>query len=383
MAAHRDADLIILGGGLSGLALAACLARSGARFRVLIIEPREGKAPHRTWCFFAPQIHPLSGLVEARFEAGLIAFEDGPGRRISSPGLLYQKVSGEAVTARAAAAIEGAPNIRLHQGVRAYEVRKHALGLAVDTSGGTLIARHVVDTRPPAQTGSARPVLFQAFAGKEVETGRLDLVPELMGAIRQEGPDLLFDYVIPLGPGRARAESVRWSFAPVTRNRLDEDFNAMVERRGWQAGSGALSYGALPTGLQRERAGPLAGLTRAAIGTGGWRPGAGQAVLGVERWAGLSTARMMSGAPPAVFTDTTRLQDAATAQMVARLSRAPEHTEDFLRTLLIRLPAPALMRVMSARAGLRDAARISMALSRSPQTARRNGATDRRLTSAG
>lgn len=365
MAQRRDADLIILGGGLAGLSLAAHLARSGSRHAVRIVEPREHYAETRSWCFWGPGVTPLSAFVARRWPAWSVAGKDGAPVRHAVPGLSYQQVESGPVFSALTDRLRAAPHIRLDTGITAHEVSETPAGLAVETSAGRLVARHVVDTRPPRDRGIRRPVLFQCFAGREMhlpagtrqETGCAELMTHM-----RAGPDgLSFDYVLPLDEARARVEAVRWSFSAVSRSELEGDLERLIERRGG-TGTGPIGFGVLPTGLPLERAPRRAGLYRAAIGTGGWRAGAGQALFDIEAWAGACSARLMAGAGPVSYRESSPLQRALTAITVAALARRPEAMDAFVLDLAHRLPPRGLIRVMSARAGFRDGARLLAAL---------------------
>lgn len=366
MARSRDADLIILGGGLAGLMLAGRLARSGARLAVRVIEPREHWTENRSWCFWAPRINPLAGLVTRRWERWSFSREGVPDIIHQMGGLSYQHLSSGAVFTRLLAAIEGAPDIRLETGVTAHTILPSPDGIAVETSAGRLTAGHVVDTRPPVDTGARGPLLFQCFAGQTVRlpaNGIDEGCAQLMTGMRADAQGLRFEYVLPLGDGMARAEAVRWSFHSVGRETLAADLSGLLERRGW-SGEGPVSYGVLPTGLPRERVPRMPGLARAPIGTGGWRAGAGHALLRTEAWAGASTARLLAGGAPRSHRDPHFLQHRLTRLVLRTWSRHPEHLDRSVYALACQLPPASLVRIMGGRAHFPDAVRLLACLDR-------------------
>lgn len=377
MARSRDADLIILGGGLAGLMLAGRIARSGARLTVRVIEPREHWSENRSWCFWAPRINPLAGFVSRRWERWSFSSEGGPDIVHAMAGLFYQHLQSGEVFARLLAAIEGAPDIRLETGTTAHDIVPDPEGIVVETSAGRLTARHVVDTRPPVDTGANGPLLFQCFAGQTVRLaqGGIDEgCAQLMTNLRADAGGLRFDYVLPLGGGLARAEAVRWAFHAIGRETLTGDLDGLLERRGW-SGEGPVSYGVLPTGLPRERTPRTPGLARAPIGTGGWRAGAGHALLRTEAWAGATTARLLAGAGPRTHRDPGVLQHRLTRVFLGALGTRPQQMDDLVLRLARRLPPASLVRVMGGQAGLPDAARLIACLERRelPRALRRSG----------
>lgn len=361
MAPEHDADLIILGGGLAGLSLAARLARLGARYTVRIIEPRETYTENRSWCFWAPARNPLSHFVTERWSQWAIGRAGEPDIVHAVPGLSYQHVASGPVFDRLLADIEAAPQIRLEAGLRAWEVVPVRGGMAVETARGRLVARHVVDTRPPTDAPAGGTVLFQCFAGALVRAGTLPGRAELMSGMRADPGGLSFDYVLPLGNGLARAEAVRWSSGPVARDSLQRGLDALLERRGFTA-EGPVSFGVLPTGMRTDRPAPLGGLTRAAIGTGGWRAGTGHALLRIDAWASRCAARLMAGAPPVSHREASRLSHVSARLVLTALARHPERMDANIARLARHLPPASLTRVMSASARFPDTARTMSTL---------------------
>jgi 2-polyprenyl-6-methoxyphenol hydroxylase-like FAD-dependent oxidoreductase len=93
-----DADILIVGGGLSGCALASALAASGRR--ILILEARQGKNPR----FNGELIHPtgvdvLAGLglvpaLEAKGAAQILGFASVPKPNAKATVLPYREIPG-------------------------------------------------------------------------------------------------------------------------------------------------------------------------------------------------------------------------------------------------------------------------------------------------
>ncbi|TFD05700.1 hypothetical protein E3T28_00490 [Cryobacterium sinapicolor] len=90
MTPDADADLVVLGGGLTGLTLAARLAREQSGPRVIVLEPRTEYQDDRSWCFWRPERHELSHRVSASWKTW--TFSDAAGRTIRHqvPGLAYR-----------------------------------------------------------------------------------------------------------------------------------------------------------------------------------------------------------------------------------------------------------------------------------------------------
>ena len=59
-----DADLVIIGGGLAGLSLAAALVHTGYQQRVRILEPRTEYGDDRSWAFWTHDTQPQPECIE-------------------------------------------------------------------------------------------------------------------------------------------------------------------------------------------------------------------------------------------------------------------------------------------------------------------------------
>ncbi len=81
MAAGDDqiADVIILGGGCAGLALARELANRQFGGEVIIFEPRREYTDDRSWCFWADPGHPDTRLARHRWRRWESSVRCGPG----------------------------------------------------------------------------------------------------------------------------------------------------------------------------------------------------------------------------------------------------------------------------------------------------------------
>lgn len=335
-----DVDIAILGGGLAGLSLAERLAAPDApALSVAVIEPRTGRLPARTWCFWRPWRHDLDDLVSARWrrwriEAPGVAAEHEGGR------FAYQAVGSAAFEARALDRIEGAPHVRVLRGVRAVAVRAVRGGRHVETSQGALTARRVVDARPPDPSGLDRAALVYAFLGAEVEAGsaRFDSgAAMLMLDMKTDAAGFRFTTVLPLGPARALLRSVRITARAPQRELLEADFSEALARAcGGDVRLRHREFAALP--MTSLRTAP------------------GESFLRIRRWAQAGARRLAEGsAPPSLMGAPwpSRVADRILLQTLQeRLDRAPE----LFLSLARALPPDRFASFMSEPGRLSDAA---------------------------
>lgn len=288
MAQH--ADLAIVGGGCAGLALARDLSRAEYQGRVVLLEPRPAYADDRSWCFWEQPVHGLSHLVSQRWSAWECSTASGQAVTKKSHNRWYQYVRSLDYYRDAVAAIDSNPRCeRLRTSLDFFEPLTSG-GFRLRTPQGDLEVGQLVDTRPPVFKRLSGVPMFQSFVGREIELpeGRVSRpdVATLMGNLRTEGRDILFDYILPINNTRVLVESTRLSAAPVGIVKLEADLAGLLAARHWQDGRVLRQeHGVLPMGLPEESGSEIPGFARAGTGGGGLRAASGYGFLRIQRWA--------------------------------------------------------------------------------------------------
>jgi lycopene beta-cyclase len=159
-----DVDLIILGGGCSGLSLAMRLAELGPECpRTVMIERRAAYANDRTWCFWddgSPRIRPLvrHQWQAVRVRAGRQSVTVDCGARP------YQMLQADTFYDDAIARVARNDRIRLVLNTPvAASPDKRAGRWRVETSKAAYSAGVVVDTRPVRSAVRGAALLCQSF----------------------------------------------------------------------------------------------------------------------------------------------------------------------------------------------------------------------------
>lgn len=369
MRGAADTDLLILGGGLAGLSLAAGLAESARAPRTLVIEPRDTYSDDRSWCFWADQAEPLGALAERSWPRW--SFSGHSDERVEHhlPDRPYLYLRASRVYETALAAMARNPAVSLHTGTRAGALTSSATGFEVETDRGTVRARHVVDTRPPAAGRLDGARLFQCFAGREIkasgpvfETG----CAELMGDMRADAHGFAFAYTLPLSPTRALVEATRFAPRRLDDTILEADLDHIFKSRGLD-GARVLrrEAGVLPMGLpgSPERPGPL---VRAGTGGGGLRAASGYGFLRIRSWARVCAASILAGAGPVGHPREPRLRRVMDDLFLKVLQADPERAPGLFMALARSLPADAFVRFMSDEARPADLARVVTCLPPGP-----------------
>jgi lycopene beta-cyclase len=286
MAKHWD--IVIVGGGLSGLALAAELAAPEfAQLSVLVLEKRLEYLRDRTWSYWAPVAgtqHRYSHLERARWRQWSVALDSQTCVHASNMHT-YATLDADAFYAAASQTIAAAPHVQLRLGTGVASM--HALdqgrgepkGVCVTTDEGEAIqARWVFDARPPQRV--APSTLVQQFAGWEVHTEHdaFDASTVQLMAFEPHAKGLHFWYVLPYSARSALVEST-WispaSWQPDTTRELQQ---YLAQRL--QGGPYSVAYreqGVLALEAAQQAPAPLA----VALGRGGGtlRPSTGYAFL--------------------------------------------------------------------------------------------------------
>lgn len=354
-------DLVILGAGCAGLALAARLARSDADLRVAVIDPRTEHGDDRSWSFWHHDHHALRSIVAHEWSGWTYRGLDGRAATHRVPGVTYQYIRGIDFYRWALDAIATDPRIILHLGVGAHELAAVTLddgddGVRVMTDAGPVLARRVVDTRPQR----TRALLYQCFSGVEIEHGgRLATDTDasdadavgLMTRMRSGAEGLGFLYVLPLSPTRALVEWTRFSPAPLPLDEVAAERDAELGALG--LGDAVVvreEQGILPMGRVDAPPSPVAGVALAGNAGGALRD---------------ASALARGEAPPAHPREpwVRRQMDRIFLQA---LRAHPERSADYFLAMATRVAPRRLLRFLTDRATLGDLVAIIASLPLTP-----------------
>jgi lycopene beta-cyclase len=277
-------DIVIVGGGLSGLALAAELAAPEfAALSVLVLEKRPAYQRDRTWSYWAPTVgtqHRYSALERARWAQWSVSLHERTCLHTSAQ-LGYATLDADAFYTAAVQSMASAKHVQLRLGTGVASINAPGAGQSatVTTEQGSAVqARWVFDARPPQQV--AQSTLVQQFAGWEVHTEHdaFDSRTVQLMAFEPHAKGLHFWYVLPYSARSALVEST-W----VSPANWQPDYHAELEQYLAQHLQGkpyTVAYreqGVLPLeAVKPASASPLVPLGR---GGGTLRPSTGYAFL--------------------------------------------------------------------------------------------------------
>ena len=359
-----DADLLILGGGCAGLSLGARLAEDALCVRrTIILEARDCYEDDRTWCFWRTKPHKFEHLVSQSWNTVALG-AGGRQVRVACPATPYQMVPSRAFYAQTQETIERSSSVDLFLETTVHEAPRLSASIwHVETSGGPMTARHVVDTRPPRSPRMGDALLWQSFFGQEIECDAAVFDPSTANLMDFEAPDdnnVFFRYVLPLSPYRALVETTVFGPQPVTIRELAARQMNGVDclRRGASYRVLRTENGQLPMGTIVDWPDPGPGYVRGGIAGGAARPSTGYAFQRIQRWAERAAAAIRAGAPPLGHPPDPVFRRAMDHLFLRVMRSHPERAPDlFIRMFGVSNPA-SVIRFLSDEGSLADYFRI-------------------------
>jgi lycopene beta-cyclase len=384
-----SADVVIIGGGCSGLATAVHLAALPGERSVLVLEGRTGSDP-RSWCSWDDGSDPLPEARSASWERWSVRTDSGTsvGTDPDHPYVLVRGSDRRAAAERrlgatgAVTVVDGTPASAI-TGDADADADADADGLIVGTRSGSVRAGAVLDARGPRcpdRVPEGRVLLHQRFVGQWIVTPRPVFDPStvtLMDFTGQEsGGPVRFIYVLPVSTTEALVEST--VFTPDAADPLDHrgEIADYLQRR-WDLGPGTWratdeESGCIPmtdippvqlTGRHDDRWHPE-GTHRVETVIGTTRPSSGYGFARSNRHSRAIARHLASGTPVPELRDRprTRFLDAVFLRF---LRDRPECAAEAFRRLLA-LPGPLVVRFMAERSTVADDLRIILALQKGP-----------------
>ena len=243
---HKAADIIIVGGGLSGGLIAWRLQQLRPELKTLLIENGDHLGGDHTWSFHGSDITPaqldwLAPLISYRWASQTVRFPQYC-RDLSTPYLSISSAQFDHVLGAALAD-------RLRLGAPVSAVMPGSVTLQ---SGETLFASAVIDCRGPRQSPHMA-LGFQKFVGLEIELANPHglVAPIIMDARVDQKDGYRFVYVLPFDAHRLLVEDTRYADG----DQLDEaaivqDIGTYVDSQGWtRAKTLRKEQGVLPIAL--------------------------------------------------------------------------------------------------------------------------------------
>lgn len=363
------ADVIIAGGGLSGLSLAVGLLDAGLPdgARIVIVDPRTAlTGADRTWSFFDLVPHAFESAIAHRWRQWRVRHGSAEVLR-SAPGLTYCSIPGERfyeVALQRLTAAGTRVEFRLGETVESLDDRGNHVD--VRTSAGVLRARLAMDSRPPAfspATDDKGVTLLQHFRGRVVRCAQTVFDADaatLMDFDVTQDYGVHFVYVLPHDAHTALVESTFFTDSLLPAEVYEGVIDDWLARRRPGAVFETVSReaGVIPMTTVPFDPWPSPRITRIGTAGGQVKPSTGYAFLAVQRFVNEFAPRVVAALratgvaePPAVRGARTTALDAI---FLSYLRRHPERAPATFYRLFERVPAAVLARFLSDTGTLAD-----------------------------
>lgn len=360
----QRSDVVIVGGGASGLCLAHQLAETTTR-SVTVVEPPDGPArpPERTWCFWEEGPSAYEAAISATWSRLRVRGTDGSEITVDPAPQRYRMLRSTRFERLVHARLAARPGARVLRAT-AGTVRDTADGAAVscvapDGRALTLRARHVFDSRPLHALPPARTCLVQHFRGWFVRTGaeRFDpTVADLMDfRVRQPRHGLAFGYVLPLASDRALVEYTEFSRVPLATAAYEEALGHYC-REVLRLGAftvEAAEQGVIPMTDARFPRRIGSAVFRIGTAGGATRPATGYTFAAAQRQSRAIAAALDTGRPLVPPAHGRRAM-AMDAVLLRALDTGRIDGPAFFTGLFSRIPAERLLRFLDGATTLRE-----------------------------
>ncbi len=237
-----NCDVVILGGGMSGLALAHYIADYNdlcetQHKTTWVIEPRQIYERDKTWCFWQQQTNPFDAAITHRWYRWQISY-NGQTHICECPETPYVRVDSARYYSLAQERLDKSKSVNLLMGCKATKVDVEPTKVTVNCTDLQFEADLVYDTRPK---DVAANTLLQHFVGWEIATEEDAFDPEtvtLMDFQSSKNGDIHFFYVLPFDKRHALIETTHFSKAPLTDKIYEQELKTYLTKQlgisAWQ-----------------------------------------------------------------------------------------------------------------------------------------------------
>jgi lycopene beta-cyclase len=283
MKSEVDADICILGIGLSGCSLALALLERGYTGRIVMFDKASDITAQKTWCFWDENALPnyLRRLICKRWPFWSIDNgHDSHRLSASSSYMHYCCIKAEDFYAVALARLNKAKNVALHFNTPAEPSPSDSHRVSAVVGAQRVSARWGFDARGVG-SNQYKPSLFQCFTGAWVRTESPSFdehCAQLMSGLKTFKRGLEFTYTLPLDRYTALIEFTRFSsssedlalMSQMTKTAIEDQLNDKFTIHSWEQGILPMDDKCLESRIENEttwhKIGISAGHIRASTG---------------------------------------------------------------------------------------------------------------------
>ena len=283
-------DILIIGGGCSGLSLAYHLQKNNAHQKIIILESRKKYTNDKTWCFWEKNENLWTKMATKHWshwsfhkdrDNQIIKHESQIWKYHHLPAIKYYEYMTKAIHTLGNISLKMNTQVTKIIREKTSHLAPHETVYQLTTNNETYRALHVIDTRPQKNVES---ILFQSFYGYQIEIQayQSDDCVALMHNMRTDHTSFRFNYILPLSKTHILFEHTRFADKPISEENMKKECSSEMKRLNIEPQKIIRTeYGVLPMGLE---------IKPSQFHTGGQRHGAlrdasGYAFLRIQKWA--------------------------------------------------------------------------------------------------
>lgn len=282
-------DLIIIGGGCTGLAIARELLLQGDSRRVLVLEGRIDYSNDRTWCYWADKKsfwHDFAAKTWHQWYYSLFNEKSVSNHHSHQysycylPAIKYYEYHVGLIKQSSTIELFLNSQVKETSGIAKRENSNDNYWTIRTDRDLVFYGKNIIDTRPPR---CFKSLLYQSFYGVEIETSSIDIeTVALMSQMRTDQYSFRFNYILPLGDKKYLFEHTRFTPNNISLDILEKEcLQEMMRLKIDYKEIIRFEAATLPMGLRVDRSPwPQAGTV-----AGGLRDSSGYGFLRLQKWA--------------------------------------------------------------------------------------------------
>ena len=368
MSQVRDFDVVILGGGMTGLTLAHHIASLNAaqpanQRQTLVVEPREAYLRDKTWCYWQHAKTPFDAAITHQWSQWSVSWDDKT--QVSRANIPYVRVDSSRFYDIARREIDASESVTLQLGEKAKSVISGRAKVEITSQSNVWRAKTVFDTRPASLP---EDILLQHFVGWEIET-EIDIFDPTTVTLMDfvsGAKDIHFFYVLPFSPRRALVETTHFSKAVAANEVYEQELRQyLADRFGlsdWRILHREKGVIPMPRQAPNLTARDYQQIIPLGLHSDTVKPSTGYCYPHAQHQASQQVQALFADAKLNAVPARSRLVRWLDAVFIGFLEEHPQRGGEIFFRLFNRVPSDALVRFLSDQARPSDVIRVMKAL---------------------
>lgn len=295
-------DVVIIGAGAAGLSLLLALDARNYTGTVKVLERQSSPQNDRIWSFWHNDNVPsyIEGIISYKWSAWSLTTQQN-NYLMTHSFYQYCSVRSEQLGTLAIETAKRQANLEILFNCDVASINNAEDDqFLITTANKTLIAKQIIDTRPPALTSNHKGLL-QCFYGEEIMLSVAIFDPltvKLMDQLHRSELGIEFIYILPFSANHALVELTCFSIDIINRETLKKRFAQIIENIVKQHDYKVVrtEHAVLPMySINKNRHKPQRNLIYGGIAGGAMRAATGYSFLSSQRWAEKCASALTQG----------------------------------------------------------------------------------------